>query len=105
MTTARERSGIAKPGRLVAVVVEGERIVIDVRAMTIKERQIARAELAKIDNYDEVDTQVASIWIALRRTRPDLTFAELCETLTLHDVDTSEVLEDDDSPEASGGGS
>jgi hypothetical protein len=99
VSTARERSGIQLPGKLTAVEVAGERIVIDVRAMTIRERQMARAEVGKLENPDEIDSQVAAIWITLRRRNPELTFADLCDSLTLNELDTIEQIEDTDSPE------
>jgi hypothetical protein len=101
MSTGRDRSGIkSKTSKLVAVEVNGERLVIDSKAMTIRERQQARAELALLPDSDSTDAMAASIWIAMRRTNPALTFAEVCDSLTVADLDDAEFLEDDTSPEA-----
>lgn len=98
MTTAKQRTlkAMGKPvasANLTAVEVAGVRYVIDHAAMTISERQLARTELAKLDAADHVDIMAASIWVAMRRTVPGLTFMEVCDSLTLADIEGVETVE------------
>jgi hypothetical protein len=98
----RERSGGTKTStKLLAIEVNGERVTIDTRAMTIRERQTLRAELAKLPvDADQQDWIAGAVWIALRRDTPDLTFGEVCDSLTIGDVSDLEYLDSEaDSPE------
>jgi hypothetical protein len=95
MSKARERSGGAKSDdRLMALEVNGERLVIDNRAMTIRERRILRAELAKLPvEPDTQDWVAGGAWIALRRTEPDISYDEVCDSITVGDVSDLEMIE------------
>jgi hypothetical protein len=101
MSKARERSGggKAKP-KLMAVEVNGERLVIDPAAMTLRDRQAMRAELAKLTDADYMDAVAGQVWIAMRRTDPTLTFDEVYDSLTVADVNGLETVDPEpDDPE------
>jgi hypothetical protein len=102
VSKARERSGkSATAEKLMAIEVNGERLVIDTKAMTIAERQLVRGELAKLPAPDSTDSLVGAIWIRLREKDETLTFAEVCESLTVGDMDAIEFFEaETDTPEA-----
>lgn len=101
MSKARERSGGAKAKpKLMAVEVNGERLVIDPQAMTLRERQVMRAEQAKLTNPDYMDAVAGQVWIAMRRADPTLTFDEVYDSLTVADVNGLEQVESEpDDPE------
>lgn len=102
----RDRSnadrGIKPAGSLIAIEVNGERVVIDSRAMTMRERSVLRAELAKLPvEADNMDWTVGAVWIAMRRTDPDLTFDEVLDSVTVGDIADRELVDAEaDSPEA-----
>ncbi len=99
----RERSGGGKTAeRLLAIEVNGEQVLIDHRAMSMRERQILRAELAKLPvEPDEMDWTAGAVWISLRRNDPDLTFETVCESITVADMAARTLVDPEaDSPEA-----
>lgn len=85
-----------------AIEVNGQTVTIDTRAMTMRERQMLRAELAKLPvEPDEMDWTVGAVWISLRHNDPDLTFEQVCDSVTLGDILDREAIEPEaDSPEA-----
>lgn len=101
MGRGRDRSG-KTPDRLMVIEVNGEPLTIDNRAMTMRERQVLRAELAKLPvEPDQQDWVTGAVWIAMRRNDPALTFDEVCESLTVGDVSDLEMVDPEaDSPEA-----
>lgn len=103
MGIGRDRSGKGRGGAtsgVIAVEINGERLVIDNRAMTIRERQLVRHELAAITNPDRMDWIAGAVWIARRRTDPTVTYDDVCEALTIGDIDDVELVEpESDSPE------
>ena len=88
--------------RLMAIEVNGQRVTIDNRSMTMRERQTLRAELAKLPvEPDQQDWIAGAVWIALRRDDEKLTFDDVCNSLTIGDVSDLEIIEPEaDSPEA-----
>lgn len=101
MGRGRERSAKA-PERLIVIEVNGETLTIDNRSMTMRERQVLRAELAKLPvEADQQDWVAGAVWIAMRRNDPTITFDDVCDSLTVGDVSDLEVIEPEgDSPEA-----
>lgn len=103
MSRGRERSGKPKSAeRLLAYEVNGERVVVDVRAMTMRERSELRHALSTLPvEADEVDWQVGAVWIALRRKDSSITFDEVFDSMTLGEMlDREPVDPEADSPEA-----
>lgn len=104
MGIGRDRSGKGRGvnnSGVIAVEIDGERLVIDNRAMTIRERQLVRRELAQIANPDRMDWIAGAVWIARRRTDPNVTFDDICDALTIGDIEDVEIVEpESDSPEA-----
>lgn len=100
MSTARERSGITKGGApLVTLNVNGEPVTIDQRTLTMSERQAIKRELAKLEyEPDDLDALCATIWVVMRRNDSALTFAEVCDVLTLESLSEAEAG-DETSPE------
>lgn len=87
--------------KLLVLQVNGQPLTVDAKAMTIRERQLARAELAKLPNADHMDFTMASIWIALRRDDKTLTFEEACEAFTVEQLENAEYVDPEgDTPEA-----
>ena len=103
MGRGRERSGAGKAAeRLMAIEVNGEKITVDVRSMSMRERSVLRAALAQLPvEPDEVDWTVGAVWIAMRRNDPTLTFDDVLDAVTVGDVlDREPVEAEADSPEA-----
>jgi hypothetical protein len=99
----RDRSGGGKAAeKLLAIDVNGQQVVIDHRAMSMRERQMLRAELAKLPvDPDEMDWTAGAVWIALRRDDADLTFEAVCESITVGDMAARTLVDPEaDSPEA-----
>jgi hypothetical protein len=100
MSTARERSGIGSSNDLVTINVNGVPVLIDQRTLTMRERQQVKSELHKLDYpADQMDMLMGAIWVVMRRTDPTLTFAEVCESITVGDLEDVEAVGSDDSPE------
>jgi hypothetical protein len=99
MSKGRERSGVASATPILALMVNDEQVTIDQRTLTMKERQVMKAALAKLDyEPDDMDALTATIWVVMRRTDPALTFDEVCEAITLESLaDATEV--DETAPE------
>lgn len=99
---SRERSGKAGSSKLLAIEVNGERLTIDTKAMTMRERQLLRRELATIGvEPDTMDWTAGAVWIALRRTDPTITFEDVCDSLTVDDLQGVEMVDADGAdPEA-----
>lgn len=108
MTSARERTleamGKTKTDvQPMKVAIDGQELIVDVRTLTGRDRRLMKAELAKLDYpADDEDFLYAAIWVVLRRSRPDVTFDEVLDAVTLGDLMDAEVgdVEGDDSPEA-----
>lgn len=99
----RERSGVkSASSKLMTIELNGERLVIDNASMTLRERQVLRAELAKLPaEADSMDWTAGAVWIALRRTDPSVTFDDVCDSLTIGDIGDLEMVEPEvDDPEA-----
>lgn len=88
--------------KLLAIEVDGRTVTCDSRSLTIRETQLLRAELAKIGVEPSADDWFAGVlWITLRRDDPALTFAEVCDSLTVGAVRDSELIDAEaDTPEA-----
>lgn len=79
----------------------GREVIIDPSTLTMTERKKARRVLAEMDvEPDELDMTVATVWVVMTRDEPDLTFDEVCDNMTAGILESAEVGEDDDSPEA-----
>jgi hypothetical protein len=103
VSKARERTkGTKASERLMALEVNGQRVTIDHRAMTMRERQTLRAELAKLPvEPDELDWVTGAVWIALRRDDAELTFEQVCDSITVGDMQARTLVDAEvDSPEA-----
>jgi hypothetical protein len=99
----RERSGGGKAAeKLLAIEVNGTPVTIDARAMSMRERVLLRAELAKLPvDPDEFDFRVGAVWIAMRRDDENLTFDDVLGSVTVGDMlDPIVVDAEADSPEA-----
>ena len=87
--------------------VNGVLQTIDPNSLTLRERQICKVELTKLGyEPDELDIISATIWVIMRRSDPDLTFEDVCEGITIQDLqDTDELMSgtlldlDPDDPE------
>jgi hypothetical protein len=88
---------------VIRVVIGGEsrEVVVDPRAMTLMERRLIKVELAKLGyEPDDTDVLAGSIWIAMRRDDPALTYDEVCEAITFEDLrDPDEVATADQDPQ------
>jgi hypothetical protein len=86
---------------VVTLRVDGQEVTVDQRTLTMSERQLVRRTLAKVEESDELDALVAVVWIVLRRSRPELTFDEVCDSITAGDLADAEIVDDPDetSPE------
>jgi hypothetical protein len=104
MSRARERTDGAssKAKKLIAIEVNGETLTIDIKAMTLRERQAMRAQLAKLEvEPDWMDQIAAQVWVAMRRRDEDVTFGDVLDALDVADVEALEWIEAEaDSPEA-----
>lgn len=100
MSAGRERSGVSSGGApLVTLNVNGSPVTIDQRTLTMSERQAIKREIAKLDyEPDDLDALCATIWVVMRRTDPALTFADVCDSLTLEDLSEA-TTGDETSPE------
>lgn len=97
----RSGKGTATDRKLMAIEVNGEHITVDSKAMSIAERQLVRSELAKLAAPDFMDSVAGAVWITLRRNDKALTFAEVCENLTVEQLEGAEYVDAEDaSPEA-----
>jgi hypothetical protein len=101
----RERSGGSGPSRtqkLLTITVNGNDLSIDPAAMSLRERQQMRAQLAKLEvDADWMDQIAGQVWIAMRRDDPAVTFDEVLDALDVGDVSNGVWVDpEDDSPEA-----
>lgn len=97
----RERSNIASAAtELLVIRVAGNEVVIDASTLTMRERQTMKAALGKLDEPDDLDATVASIWIVMRRDDPTLTFEEVCDSITLADIGAATTVPRDERNEA-----
>lgn len=101
MSAGRERSGIQSTASpLLTLMVNGEPVTVDQRSLTMSERQAVKRELAKLEyETDELDVLTATIWVVMRRTDSALTFAEVCDGITLDSLSTATTDVDESSPE------
>lgn len=106
MVTAKERSlaamGKAKKSPVVKVTVNGEDIVLDAATLTGTERQMMKRSMANLGYpADEEDAFYTLIWVVMRRSDSSLTFANVCDAVTLTDVGTAVPVDasEDDSPQ------
>lgn len=101
-SSARDRSGVKSTSKLMAIELNGERLTIDNTVMTLRERAMLRAELAKLPvEADQMDWTAGAVWIALRRTDPTVTFDDVYDSLTIADIGDLEMVEPGaDDPEA-----
>jgi IMP cyclohydrolase len=84
---------------VVVLNVNGQPVTVDQRTLTMSERQAVKSVLAKLDyESDDLDALCATIWVVMRRTDPALTFAEVCDAITLESLSEA-TSEDDSSPE------
>jgi hypothetical protein len=91
-----------KAARLLAVEIDGRKVTVDQRSLTIRESQLLRAELDKIGvKPGSNDWFAGLVWITLRRDNATLTYAQVCESLTIGEVEDAEFVEAEaDAPEA-----
>ena len=91
--------------------VNGAEVEVDHRTFTLAERRASRAAVLALsgdDDHvpDEADALAALVWVVLRRSTPDLAFADVFDSLTLGDladdepVDVADLQDRDDDPEA-----
>lgn len=87
---------------LVALEIDGERITVDSRAITLRERQEMKRALADLPvEADEMDWVAAAAWITMRRSDPALTLDDVMDRVTVGDVQDREFVDAEaDSPEA-----
>ncbi len=95
MSTGRERSGVKPINDAVTITVNGRRVYIEPETLTMKERQLLKREMAQLGyDPDETDILMATIWVVMKRDDAELTFDEVCESITvgsLTDMETSVV--------------
>lgn len=110
MSTIRDRSGITSEASeipSVTVKVDGVPVSVDPLTLSMRERQMVNKAVAGLGYpADEMDLLTGAIWVTLRRTRPDLTYEEVCDSLTMADLMAAEADDDDEvgaDPEGSGG--
>lgn len=93
------------------IVVNGDEVQVDQRTFTLSERRASRSALLAMGNDDdlapdEVDALSSLVWIVLRRTTPELTLVEVCDSLTVGALADArialpeELTDRDDDPEA-----
>lgn len=91
--------------------VNGAEVEVDHRTFTLAERRASRAAVLKLTEGDdlvpdETDALAALVWVVLRRSDPELAFADVLDSLTLGDladaepVDAADLEDRDDDPEA-----
>lgn len=100
---SRERSGVkSSTAKLMVIELDGKRLTVDNSVMTLRERQLLRAEILKLPaEADWMDWTAGGVWIALRRDDPTITFDEVCDSLTVGDISDLEMVEPEaDDPEA-----
>jgi hypothetical protein len=86
---------------VVQVRVNGQVVTVDARTLTIGERQAMKRELAQLGyEPDDLDALCATIWVVMHRDDASLTFAEVCDSLTLEDLSEAGSDLDGDSPES-----
>jgi len=105
MGRGRERSGGNRSSTAAAplsIEVDGEPVVVDTAMMSLRERQVLRAELAKLPaEPDQMDWLAGGAWITLRRNDPALTLDDVMDAITISDFYDAERVEvGGDSPEA-----
>jgi hypothetical protein len=102
MSKARERTDGAssRAKKLMAVEVNGERLIIDPQAQTLRERQLMRAELGKLTDPDYMDAIAGQVWVAMRRNDPSIEFSDVYDSMTVADVNGLETVDPEpDDPE------
>ena len=73
---------------------EARHVICDPHTMTLMERRLVKVELGKLGyEPDETDMLGASIWVALRRDDPTVTFDEVCESLTYEQLMDPQVVD------------
>lgn len=66
----------------------------------MSERQAVKREIAKLDyDADDLDVLCATIWVVMRRTDSALTFADVCDSITLESLSEATTDGDPTSPE------
>lgn len=100
---ASDAPAAEKKVKLVPVEVEvnGQRLVVDPRTFTVREEYLRRRTLEELDlpatgNF----LAAASVWIMLRRERPELTLDEVVDSLTLGAIEDSKALRVDEDGSA-----
>lgn len=93
------------------VKVDGEDVEVDHGTFTLVERRAARVAVRQLSDGDdlapdEADALAALVWVVLRRSTPELAFADVLESLTINDladaepVGVQDLQDRDDDPEA-----
>ena len=82
------------------VKVNGRELAVDHSTFTLAERRLSRVgllELAQGDDLapDEADVLASLVWVTLRRENPDLTIAEVYDSLTLGELRDGSPIDDD----------
>lgn len=104
--TQPSKIGVLDPFR---AIVDGEEVLVDHRTFTMRERRESRVALAKLTAEDglladEGDVMAALLWVVLRRSSPELTFAEIVDSLELGTLASAEAAQnaeaDTSDPEA-----
>jgi hypothetical protein len=88
------------------VVVNGQELVVDHRSFTLAERRSSRkalAELTQADGLipDETDVLAALVWVVLHRASPELTLADVFESMPVGDLLDGEELDGEATEDAS----
>ena len=83
------------------VIVNGDTVEVDQRTFTLAERRASRVALLAQSNDDdlapdETDAIAALVWVTLKRSQPELTLEDICDSLTVGDLVDAETIKADD---------
>ncbi len=86
MSQGRDRT--LSPKTQLTAHVLGRDVVIDPDTLTMGERSQMKRVLAQLGyEPDDTDVLVGTIWVVMRRADPELTFEEVCDAITIADMD------------------
>jgi hypothetical protein len=95
MGQARKNSGKERGSakdETIAVVVDGVEVQINPHTLTMKERQLVRSVLSKLEyDVDDMDVMTATVWVVMKRTDSALTFDDVSDSLTIQDLEDARL--------------
>lgn len=77
---------------------DGTEVLCDQKTLTMAERRLAKQELKRLEDPDDMEALVAFLWVVMRRDDPSVDFLELMDRVTVSTLQDAEV--GDATPEA-----